>query len=227
MEQNDRKIKILVADKQQVFRKGLELMLGQAGDISLCDSVSSERELLNAITELYPDVLILDINMLDTNIHLAATVKQHLPSIAIIIVTPQPNDEEMFLAIKSRAASYLDRSTSAEELLATIRRVSSGEYPLNDSFLNHPDVAKKVLQQFQDIYWGKGAEVLVSPLTPREFEILNFMAKGDTNKQIAEKLTVSEHTIKNHITSILRKLDVNARTEAVIAAIKRGIISFQ
>jgi DNA-binding NarL/FixJ family response regulator len=86
-------------------------------------------------------------------------------------------------------------------------------------------VAAQVLEQFQDFSWGKGVETFVSPLTPRETEILSYMAKGHLNKQIAGMLDISEQTIKNHVTSILRKLDANARTQAVITAVKRGIIS--
>jgi DNA-binding NarL/FixJ family response regulator len=82
-----------------------------------------------------------------------------------------------------------------------------------------------VLEQFQNFSWGKGAESFVSPLTPRETEILTYMAQGFFNKQIALQLNISEQTIKNHITSILRKLDANARTQAVITALKRGFIT--
>jgi DNA-binding NarL/FixJ family response regulator len=156
---------------------------------------------------------------------LAKAVKQLLPSTAVILLSPQPNDDELFQAIKSRVAGYLRRDVSSNELLAIIRRAAAGEHPINDTFLSQPKVAHQVLEQFQNFSWGKGAESFVSPLTPRETEILTYMAQGFFNKQIAIQLSISEQTIKNHITSILRKLDANARTQAVITALKRGFIT--
>jgi DNA-binding NarL/FixJ family response regulator len=150
-----------------------------------------------------------------------------MPSVAVVVISPAPNDDELFTAIKARAAGYISRNIEASELITVIRRSAAGEYPLNDTFLTQPKVAAQVLEQFQDFSWGKGVENFVSPLTPRETEILNFMAKGYLNKQIAVMLDISEQTIKNHVTSILRKLDANARTQAVITAVKRGIISLK
>ena len=102
--------------------------------------------------------------------------------------------------------------------------MAAGEHPINESLTNRPKVAEQVLQQFQELSLRSEAEVLVSPLTPRETEILNHIAQGLLNKQIASKLGISEQTIKNHVTSILRKLNANARTEAVVVAIKQGLI---
>jgi DNA-binding NarL/FixJ family response regulator len=172
-----------------------------------------------------PDVALIDINLAPNEEQdLAKTVKQILPSVAVILLTPQPNDDELFQAIKSRASGYLSRNVSPDELVNTIRRAARGEHPVNDNLVVHPKVADKVLQQFQDLSWGKGAEAFISPLTPRETEILTHMARGYLNKQIASMLAISEQTIKNHITSILRKLDANARTQAVVTAIKLGLI---
>jgi len=168
--------------------------------------------------------VLLDISLASDGMELARVVKQHVPSVAVIVIAPAPNDEGLFMAIKARAAGYVSRDISSEELITIIRRAARGEYPLNDSFLSQPKVAAQVLEQFQNFSWGKGVETFVSPLTPRETEILNYMAKGYLNKQIAGMLDISEQTIKNHVTSILRKLDANARTQAVITAVRRGII---
>ena len=156
---------------------------------------------------------------------MAKTIKQMLPSVAVVIITPQSSNEELFEVIKVRASGYLDRDVDTAELIETIRKAAAGHHPINDTFVSRPEVAQQVLEQFQDFTWGKGIEPFVSPLTPRETEILQYMAKGFLNKQIAQSLSISEQTIKNHITSILRKLDANARTQAVITAIKRGLIS--
>jgi len=220
------KIRVLIADQQPLFRQGISYSLNQIADIEICGEVGSSNEVVSATSTLFPDVILLDIGLsLGDEVDLAKTIKQMLPSIAVIVLSPEPNDDELFRAIKSRVAGYLKRDVSSNELVKTIRRSAAGEHPINDTFLAQPKVAHQVLEQFQDFSWGTGAEILVSPLTPRETEILTYMAKGYFNKQIAIELSISEQTIKNHITSILRKLDANARTQAVITAIKRGLIT--
>ena len=220
------KIRVLIADQQPLFRQGVHASLNQIADIDICGEVGSSKEVVSATNTLFPDVVLLDIELsLGDGVDLAKTIKQLLPSVAVVLLSPQPNDDELFQAIKSRVAGYLKRDVSSTELVTTIRRCAAGEHPINDTFLSQPKVAHQVLEQFQDFSWGKGAEPFVSPLTPRETEILTYMAKGYFNKQIAIELSISEQTIKNHITSILRKLDANARTQAVITAIKRGLIT--
>ena len=226
MAKESQQIRVLIADQQPLFRQGIRSTLSQIADIDICDEVGSSSEVISATGTLYPDVILLDIELSSGNdTDLAKTIKQLLPSVAVILLSPQPNDDELFQAIKSRVAGYLRRDVSSNELVATIRRAAAGEHPINDTFLSQPKVAHHVLEQFQDFSWGKGVEPFVSPLTPRETEILTYMGKGYFNKQIAIELSISEQTIKNHITSILRKLDANARTQAVITAIKRGLIS--
>jgi len=226
MAEERQKIKVLIADQQPLFRQGVHSTLKQIADIDICGEVGSSNEVMSAISSLYPDVVLLDAELSRSDgSDLAKAIKQLLPSVAVILLSPQPNDDELFQAIKSRVAGYLKRDISSDKLVTTIRRAAAGEHPINDTFLSQPKVADKVLQQFQDLSWGRGIESFVSPLTPRETEILTYMAQGYFNKQIALELNISEQTIKNHITSILRKLDANARTQAVIIAIKLGIIT--
>jgi len=221
----DRKIKVVIADQQPLFRQGVHYSLSQVPDIQIVAEAGTEADLVTSVVNETPDVVLLDINLAGDGMELARTVKQHVSSVAIIIISPSPDDEGLFQAIKARAAGYVSRNIAVEDLIAIVCRAASGEYPLNDNFLSQPKVAARVLEQFQDFSWGKGIETFVSPLTPRETEILNYMAKGYLNKQIASLLDISEQTIKNHVTSILRKLDANARTQAVITAVRRGIIS--
>jgi len=223
--ENGRKIKVIIADQQPLFRKGIEFFLKEADDIVICSEANTEGDLVALVVSEIPDVVLLDISLASDGMDLARVVKQQVPSVAVIVISPSPNDEGLFMAIKARAAGYVSRNISSEELLTIIRRAAKGEYPLNDTFLSQPKVAAQVMEQFQDFSWGKGVESFISPLTPRETEILNYMAKGYLNKQIAGMLDISEQTIKNHVTSILRKLDANARTQAVITAVRRGIIS--
>lgn len=226
MVEDGRTIKIIIADQQPLFRQGVRSSLGHVADIEISGEAGSSHELLSLLDTLYPDVVLLDIDLsADSEVDLSKEVKQRLPSVAVIVLSPQPNDDELYQAIKSRAAGYLKRDISSNELIQSIRKAANGHHPINETLLAQPQVANKVLQQFQDLSWGKGVEAFISPLTPRETEILTFMAQGYFNKQIAAKLNISEQTIKNHITSILRKLDANARTEAVVTALKRGLIS--
>jgi DNA-binding NarL/FixJ family response regulator len=225
MSEIHQRVKIVIADQQALFRQGVSSILHKTGDIEVSGQASTDQELLSALNSVSPDVALIDINLSSVNKQdLAKTVKQLYPSVAVILLTVQTTDDELFLAIKSRASGYLSRNVSPDELIATIRRAARGEHPINDNLISHPTVADKVLQQFRDFSWGKGAEAYVSPLTPRETEILTHMAQGHLNKQIATMLNISEQTIKNHITSILRKLDANARTQAVVTAIKMGLI---
>ena len=225
MTENERKIKVVIADQQPLFRKGVHFFLSEAPDIVICAEAGNETELVTVAVREIPDVVLLDISLASDGMDLARMVKQHVPTAAVIVISPAPNDEGLFMAIKARAAGYVSRNIASDELISVIRRAARGEYPLNDTFLSQPKVAAQVLEQFRDFSWGKGVETFVSPLTPRETEILNYMAKGHLNKQIANMLDISEQTIKNHVTSILRKLDANARTQAVITAVKRGIIT--
>jgi len=226
MPKERQKIRVLIADQQPLFRQGVRSTLSPIADIEICGEVDSSDELISTVSTLYPDVVLLDIDLSTSDgMDMAKAVKRLLPSAAVILFSPQPNDDELFQAIKSRVAGYVRRDISSTELVATIRKAAGGEHPINDTFLAQPKVAHQVLEQFQDFSWGKGAESFVSPLTPRETEILTYMAQGYFNKQIAIELSISEQTIKNHITSILRKLDANARTQAVITALRRGFIT--
>ena len=171
-----------------------------------------------------PDVAIVDVDIsTDDGLALARRIKQRLPSIGIIIITSAFNDAQLFQALKTQAAAFLSKEATKEQLIDTIRCVARHEYPVNESLFTRPSVADKVLQQFQELSLQN--ETVISPLTRRETEILNHIAQGLLNKQIAAELDIGEQTIKNHVTSILRKLNANARTEAVVLASKQGILT--
>jgi DNA-binding NarL/FixJ family response regulator len=161
----------------------------------------------------------------DGGLKLARRIKQRLPTIGVVALTSNPDDAQLFQALKTQAVAYLSKEVTAEELANIIRRVARGEHPINETLTTRPKLAEQVLQQFQELAWRSEAEGLIAPLTPREMEILNYIAQGFLNKQIAAELAISEQTIKNHVTSILRKLNANARTEAVVVALKQGLIS--
>ena len=219
-------IRVFVIDQQALFRQGVRSSLSQAGDIEVCGEAEADEKVISTIETLLPDVVLLgtDSPSLDS-LELCRTIKRRLPSVAVIILSPQPNDEQFFQALKAQASAYLGKAITPEDLAQVVKLCAHGEHPINECLLSRPKVAEQILQQFHELSREKEAASFVSPLTPRETEILSYMAQGYLNKQIAEILNVSEQTIKNHVTSILRKLNANARTHAVVIAIKKGLIS--
>ncbi len=220
------KIQVFILSQQSFFRQGIEHSLSSMEDVEISGAAKISDEVLSTIDNLPPDVALVDIDgPSDSGLTLARKIKQRSPNIAVVALTSNPNDSQLFQALKAQAAAYLDKEITATQLVDIIKHVARGEHPINESLTTRPNVANQVLQQFQELSWQSEAKDLISPLTPRETEILNYIAQGYLNKQIATKLDISEQTIKNHVTSILRKLNANARTEAVVKAIKQGLIS--
>ena len=221
-----RKTSVLIPSQQPLFRRGLEITLSTVRDMEVVGGTRAPEGMLSTIQATLPDVIIVDID--DPVMNGFSTIREirrKHPSIGVIALTSDPDDARVVEALKSQVAALLGKETDTEQLVATVRRVASGDYPIDDALTTNPVVAAEVLRQFRELSRGIEVERLVSPLTPREMEILRHIAEGYSNKQIALELDLSERTIKNHVTSILRKLNANARTEAVIMAVKRGIIS--
>ena len=219
------KIQVFVVSQQSLFQQGIEHSLSSMEDIVISGVAEVNDTVLSTIDTLPPDVALVDIDgPSDNGLALARKIRQRLPNIGVIVLTSNPDDDQLFQALKAQVGAYLSKEITADQLAVIVRRVARGEHPINESLTTRPKVAEQVLHQFQDLYWRSEAEV-ISPLTPRETEILNYIARGYLNKQIAAELDISEQTIKNHVTSILRKLNANARTEAVVVAIKQGLIS--
>jgi len=220
------KIRVLIVSKQGIFRQGLEQVFRSMKDFNISGITDLNNGIAFDIEESPPDVAIIDIDdPSDSGMILARKMKQRLPSIGIAMLTNNPNDDQLFQALKARASAYLSKETNTDHLVNVIKRVAAGEHPINESLTTNPNVADQVLKQFQELSSQSESEDFISPLTARETEILDYIAKGYLNKQIALILSVSEQTIKNHVTSVLRKLNANARTEAVVVGIKKGLIS--
>ncbi len=220
------KIQVFILSQQFLLRQGIEHSLSSVEDIEISGAADLNGGALSTIDTLPPDVALVDIDAPSNNgLTLARKIKQRSPNIGVIVLTSNASDAQLFQALKAQASAYLEKEVTAEQLVDTIRRVARGEHPINEGLTTRPKVAEQVLQQFQELSQRYEAEAFISPLTARETEILNYIAQGYLNKQIAIKLGISEQTIKNHVTSILRKLNANARTDAVVVAIKQGLIS--
>ncbi|OGN98099.1 MAG: hypothetical protein A2Y89_07340 [Chloroflexi bacterium RBG_13_51_18] len=222
---NNNKIQIFIISQQSLFLQALEHTFSETEDIVIVGTTGINNDVLKAMDNLPPDVALLDLDgPSESGLELAKKIKQRSPNIGVIILTSNSDDNQLFLALKAQAVAYLSKEVTGAQLAEIIRRVAKGEHPINESLTNRPRVAEHVLQQFQELSSRTEAEAFISPLTPREIEILEYIAQGYLNKQIAAELGISEQTIKNHVTSILRKLNANARTEAVVVAIKQGLI---
>ncbi|GAH90359.1 unnamed protein product [marine sediment metagenome] len=223
------KIGVFVIDNNSLFREGLRQTLNQMEDIEVVAESNINDEALELIASFSPDIVLLDIGLpFFTGLNLARRITQRSPGILVIALTPYQDDEQLFQAIKAGAVCYLSKDVTTDELALAIRRVHQGEHIITEAVLTQPRVAERVLKQFQDISLvGVAMEKLAVPLTPRELEVITYVARGYVNKQIAHKLSISEQAIKNHMSSVLRKLDANDRTQAVVMAIHYGWISLK
>jgi DNA-binding NarL/FixJ family response regulator len=219
------KIQVFVISQQTLFQQAVEHTFSDTEDIVIVGMMTFSSDILRSIDNLPPDVAILDLDGQPENgLELSRKIRQRSPNIGVMLLTSNPDDNQLFQALKAQASAYLSKEVTAQQLIDTVRRVAKGEHPINESLTARPKVAEHVLQQFQELTSRSEAEAFISPLTPREIEILQYIGQGYLNKQIAAELGISEQTIKNHVTSILRKLNANARTEAVVVAIKQGLI---
>jgi DNA-binding NarL/FixJ family response regulator len=217
--------KVMIIDEQAYFRAGVRQALSNQEDIEVIECDPNGNTLSDIETHL-PDIILLGSDLATrSGIELGQKIARNYPNARVIILSPDPNDEELFNVIRSAAVACLSKNSTEQELVNTIRKASRGEYPINETVMTRPSVAKHVLQQFQDMaLLGDKIENVVAPLTKRETQILNYVADGNTNKQIANILKISEQTIKNHVSAILRKLNANDRAHAVVLAIKSGWI---
>lgn len=220
------KTRVMIIDEQAFFRAGVRQALSHQEDMEIieCDP---NHDTMAIIEANLPDITLLGSDLAThSGLELGRKIARNFPNTKVIILSPDPNDEELFEVIRSAAVACLKKNSSPVELVETIQRASRGEYPINESVMDRPMLAKQVLNQFQDLAsLGNNAESVVALLTQREKQILTYVADGNTNKQIAHILNISEQTIKNHVSAILRKLNANDRAHAVVLAIRHGWIS--
>ena len=219
------KIKVWTFSQQPLFQEGTLHAFSSTEDIQIIGQAKvSDKALI--IEAMPPDVIIVDIDAPpESGLSLAQRLKQRLPSVGLIVITASPSDDQLLQALETQVAAYLSKEISSDHLADMVRRVARGEHPIRESLSGRPEVAGRILQQFQELSGKKEVETFIAPLTARETEILNYVAQGYSNKQIAAKLNISEQTIKNHVASIMLKLNANARTQAVVIALQQGLIS--
>jgi len=220
------RIEVLIVDDHPLFRRGIRWSLEEERDIRVVGEASDAQEAMRAADMLSPNVVLLDLNLPGmSGLELCRVLKRRHPQAAIVVLTMHEDDEQLFSSIRVGASAYCTKDIDPAELVSVIRRVARGEYLINENVLSRPFVASRVLDQFRELAQiDEVSSGVFSPLTPREVEILDCVARGNSNKEIARLLNISDQTVKNHITSILRKLAVNDRTQAVIYALRHGWI---
>jgi NarL family two-component system response regulator LiaR len=209
---------ILIVDDHEVVRNGIRAYLETLSDFQVVGEASSGEEALSMVSELIPDIVLLDLIMPGMDgIETTRRVKRISPRTQVVVLTSYHEDVHIFPALKAGAISYILKDMKMEKLVDVLNRAVQGEVTL------HPRVAARVLQNIR----GEGGEEqpLFTELTERETDVLKLIASGLTNSQIAEKLVISENTVKGHVSNILSKLHLADRTQVAVYAWQQGIVN--
>jgi len=216
---NDEIIRILIVDDHIVVRKGIKALLATEPTLEVLDEAEDGLEAIAKYEELKPDVLLLDLLMPKmSGIEVIRELKSKYSDVKILVLTSFAADEQVFPAIKAGALGYLLKDSQPEELIEAIRQVHQGESSLS------PSVARKVLQE---VFKPGEKPLSPDPLTKREVEVLQVLAKGKSNREIGEILSITEATVRTHVSNILAKLHLASRTEAALYALKEGVVSLE
>ena len=220
------RVRILLVDDHALVRVGMRSILEREPDFEIVGEAEDGRRAQDVATDTNPDIVLMDLSLpAPGGIEATSRIKREIPSAGIIILAVDEDEEALFDAIKAGAAAFILKDVGPDDLVTIIRRVNNGEYLINDKVFARPSVASRVLKEFRELaVYGQDAAPVFAPLSPREVEILDNIAQGMTNKQVAYALSISEQTVKNHMSSILRKLSVNDRTQAVVYAMRQGWI---
>jgi DNA-binding NarL/FixJ family response regulator len=215
------KIRVLLADDHELFREGLANILNAQPDFEVVGEASDGLEVLVKARRLTPDLILMDIGMPGCDgVEATQRVKDELPDIIIVMLTVRNEDEKLFEAIKIGAQGYLLKSIRSRELLSMLRGAVRGEAAIT------PALGGRMLEEFRRLSRQAPAvpEDEVTTLTHREQEVLSLVAQGATDKEIAETLVISIHTVKTHMRNILSKLHLGHRHEAALYALREGLI---
>ena len=211
-------IRVLICDDQAIARHGLQMILASAPDLEVVGQAQDGQEAVELTAQLAPDVVLMDLKMPRLNgVQATRRIRSQSPDVQVLVLTTYDADEWVFDAIRAGAGGYILKDTPPEQLLSAIRDAAAGKTPVD------PAVAGKLFKRVADKPVPQ-TDALVEPLSDRELEIVRLMAGGLTNAEIGAALFLSEGTIRNYISTILGKLGVKDRTQAVVTAIRYGLI---
>jgi DNA-binding NarL/FixJ family response regulator len=212
--------RILLVDDQRLMREGLRILLEMEPDIEVAGEANNGKECLTLYAELQPDVVLMDIRMPELDgIEATRRLLARWPAGKVIILTTFQEDELVFDGLRAGALGYLLKDVSGKELAEAIRTVVAGDALID------PSVTRRVMEEFARLAPSarEAKDVLIEPLTDREEDVLGLLSKGLTNREIAARLHLAEGTIKNYVTSLLQKLQVDDRTQAALRARELGL----
>lgn len=210
-------MKVIICDDQAIVRDGLAMLLKLESDINVVGTAEDGAAAVEMVAKEKPDLVLMDLKMPVMNgVEATRQIRAKYPEVKVLVLTTYDDDEWVFDAIQAGASGYLLKDTPRDEVIKVIRGTVSGKVYLD------PAVAGKVLEQVSS-HQTQPATLITSKLTDREIEILRLLAKGLANKDISEQLFLSEGTVRNHVSTILAKLEVSDRTQAAIIAIQHGL----
>ena len=210
-------IRLFVADDHPIVREGLRALIATEPQMKLVGEAADGVQAIEQIKALRPDVILLDLKMpRKDGLAVIDEIVQDDPDVRIVVLTSFAEDEKVFAAIKAGALGYLLKDSSPDELLQAIRDVYNGESHL------HPTIARKLMRELSKPV-SANQKPTTEPLTTREVEILNLVAHALTNREIAERLSLSERTVRHHVSNILEKLHLASRTQATLFALREGL----
>lgn len=211
-------IRIVLVDDQTLMRQGIQTLLELEPDLRVVGVAGTGREALAVVEREQPDVVLMDVRMPELDgVSATRALHERYPQIGVIILTTFDDDEYVFEGLKAGARGYLLKDVSSDDLAAAVRAVAAGQA------LIQPSIARKVVAEFSRLAAGTPAmpaeqSGLAQPLTERELEVLRALAAGLSNREIADRLVITEGTVKNHVSNLLGKLEARDRTQAVLRA---------
>ena len=220
-------MKLMIVDDHPLFRQGLRDVLEIAGEMQVVGEAADGEEAMNRAFDLKPDVILMDINLPTMNgLQVTREIKSELPETKFVMITGYDDAEQVFHALSVGASAYCPKDITPEALIQVIESVHDGKYVIGEKVMSYDEVVNWVEEKFGVGDLAEADETLM-PLSPREMEILEHVTHGMSNKEIAFALGISHQTVKNHMTSILRKLRKDDRTQAAVYALSRGWVRLE
>jgi DNA-binding NarL/FixJ family response regulator len=233
----ENQIRVLIVDDQNIVRQGLDVILRHTPGIAVAGMAADGQETLDQMPHAQPDVVLMDLKMPRLNgVQATRKIMRSYPDVKVVVLTTYDADEWVFDAIRAGAQGYLLKDSESDEIVAAIRGAAAGEVRLD------PAVAGKVLTEFNRLVIAHPAraagsqgqpsaggedDLIIEALTEREAAVLQEMAQGKSNREIADALFLAEGTVKNYVSNVIAKLQANDRTHAAILALKRGLATLE